>query len=93
MRVAVVAGQAAHGDLVERALGQDGDAVEALLAVHRDVVAELLEGLGRERLGRALLISWKQATSGAASLSQVTALSSRALTPLMFQVAIFMAAL
>ena len=34
MRVGVVARQAAYGDLVERPLGQDGDAVEALLAVH-----------------------------------------------------------
>ena len=33
----------------------------------------------------------KRATSGSASLSQVTAPSMRALTPLMFQVAIFMA--
>ena len=90
MRVAVVARQAAHDDLVERALGEDGDAVEALLAVHRDVVAERLERLGGEGL-LVLLISWKQATSGSASLSQVTAPSMRALTPLMFQVAIFMA--
>src|SRR5262249_27297819 len=44
MTVAVVAGQAAHGDFVERALGENGDAVEALLPVHGDVIAVLLEG-------------------------------------------------
>ena len=36
------------------------------------------------------LISWKQATSGLVSLSQVRAPSSRALAPLMFQVAMRM---
>src|SRR3990170_4468450 len=36
------------------------------------------------------LISWKQAMSGEAPLSQVVAASMRALTPLMFQEAIFM---
>ena len=49
--VAVVAGQAAHNHLVEGALGEDGDAVETLLAVHGGIVAELLEGLGGKRLG------------------------------------------
>ena len=37
---------------LERELGEEGDAVEALLAVDGDVVAELLERLARERLGR-----------------------------------------
>src|SRR5262249_44755256 len=52
--VAVIARQAAHGDLVERPLGEDGDAVEALLPMHRGVVAELLEGGSREGLGGRL---------------------------------------
>jgi len=52
--VCVIAGQAAHGDLVERPLGEDGDAVETLLPMHRSVVAELLEGSSWERLGGRL---------------------------------------
>src|SRR5262249_30484492 len=47
-------GQPAHRHLVERPLGQDGDAVEALLPVHGAVVAERLEGLGGKRLVGAL---------------------------------------
>ena len=44
-----VAGQAA-GDVLEPVLRQDGDAVEALLTVGGDVVAEALEGGEREAL-------------------------------------------
>ncbi len=50
--VAIVARQPGS-HLVERGLGQDRDAVEALLAVDGDVVAERLEGLPRERVVHA----------------------------------------
>ncbi len=53
VRVLVVAGQALDDHLVERPLGQDGDAIEALLPVHRDVVAGLLEGGAGEGFGDA----------------------------------------
>jgi len=46
-----VAGQAARD--LDRALGEDGDAVEGLLPVRRDVVAELLDLSARELLVRA----------------------------------------
>ena len=49
MHVVVVAGQPGR-DLVERQLGQQRDAVEGLLAVHGDIVAERLERLAREGL-------------------------------------------
>ena len=77
MVVAVVAGQAGR-HLVERQLGEDGDAVEGLLAVHGDVVAERLERLAREGLvhafdllqaddvGRALLEPGQQVVHAAA---------------------------
>ena len=40
--------------ILERMLGEERDAVEALLAVDGDVVAELLDRLGREGLVDAL---------------------------------------
>ena len=76
-------------NLVERELGEERHAVEALLPVHGDVVAELLELEPREGVVDAFDLLQK-AMSGEAALSQVRAASMRALMPLMFQVAIFM---
>ena len=53
MVVGVVAGQPRR-HLVERELRQDGDAVEGLLAVDGDVVAERLERLARKGVVDAL---------------------------------------
>ncbi len=53
MVVGVVAGQS-RGHLVERELRQDRDAVEGLLPVHCDIVAERLERLAREGFVHAL---------------------------------------
>ena len=47
--VLVVAGQAVV-DFVERKFRQERDAVERLLPVHREIVAERLERLARERI-------------------------------------------
>jgi hypothetical protein len=52
LRVGVVARQAA-GDL-ERAFGEDGDAVEPLLPVRLDVIAEVLDFEARKLLVEAL---------------------------------------
>jgi hypothetical protein len=49
MLVGIGAGQAA-GDVLERPLGENGDAVEALLAVHGEVVAKLLQRFPRKCL-------------------------------------------
>ncbi len=54
VRVAVVARKTAHGNLVERALRQNRNAVEALLSVDGDIVAQRIEGLGGKSLGGAL---------------------------------------
>src|SRR5262249_13141578 len=47
-RLLVMQSRQPPGDLVESELGQEGDTVEALLPVHLDVVAEVLEGLPRK---------------------------------------------
>ena len=65
---------------------QDRDAVEGLLAVHGDIVAERLERLAREGLVDAF--GFLQADDvGLRSASQAVALSIRCLIELTFQVA------
>ena len=88
MIVAVVAGQPRR-HLVERQLGEDRDAVEGLLTMHGHVVAEASNG-SRGKASSTHLVSCRQTMSGCRSLSQATALSTRCLMELTFQVAIRM---
>src|SRR5262249_18283486 len=53
MAVGLIAGQSRR-HLLERKLGEERDAVEGLLPVHRNIVAERLERLAREGLIHAL---------------------------------------
>jgi hypothetical protein len=50
MLIRIAAAGQAPGDVLERPLGENRDAIEALLAMHGNVVAELLERLAGERL-------------------------------------------
>ena len=84
--VAVVA-RKPGGNLLERAFREDGDAVECLLAMHRDVVAERLQWLARKGFVDAFRLL--QADHVRLALREPgQRLSSRCLTELTFQVAI-----
>ena len=79
-------GEADH-DVVEPDLGQDGHAVPLALAVVGAVVAEGLEGQGRERRRRTAWSPAGRRRRAAMSASQASTRGMRAFSELTFQVA------